>query len=689
VTPRANQAQQLKPLLRPRSVAVVGASPRPGSAGSNIVENLLASGYAGPIYPINPRYPEIHGRKAYGSLADVGAEIDAVFIAVAAEHGPGLMRQAVEAGARAVLLNATGYADGDAAGKARQAEIAGLAAEAGIPVCGPNNLGLINIADRIPLWTSAHLPAMRAGQVAIISQSGSVALALGEDVAGLGLSYLITAGNEAVTGVGDYLEALAEDPRVRVVLLFLEAIRNPQGLAKAAAKARAAGQTVLAMKVGRSGKARAAVAAHSGALSGEDAVVSAFFRKHGITRAHDLDDLAQIAKLRLRPRPTPGSHAAFITLSGGQGAAVADAADDAGLELMDFPAKVAAELAPYFGGQPPHNPCDAWGLGWDAERVGKILGVLAGADGIDPIVFTLDVPSTGHADGPMAVEMAEIAAREPDIGRKAIFVANSAISGVKPELKEACDAAGLPILLGIGGALRALSEWSAPDRPVELPAEAPATKRPAANREAVEARLREIVRFVESRRASDPDEAACLAESWGYPVVLKGLAPAIAHKTELGLVRLGLSDAAAVRAAFTEVRTALDASAPGGTIEVQPMIGAGLELLVAARRDPLFGPVVVAGAGGKLVELLADTALRIGAVSNTEAGEMLAETRIGKLLSGYRDAIQYDEAAACAAIAGVSLLMAEAGPDVTAVEINPLILLPKGKGAIAVDLLIE
>lgn len=677
----------LESLLRPRSVAIVGASPRTGSAGSNLVRNLQRCGFPGPIYPVNPRYPEIHGVKAYSSLAQIKSEIDAVFIAVAAEHGPDIMRQAIDAGARAVLLNATGYADGGAEGKARQAEIAALAAAAGVPVCGPNNLGLINIVDGIALWTSAHLPAMGGGPVAVVSQSGSVALALGEDVAGLGLSYLITTGNEAVTGVGDYVEAIASDSRVKAILLFLETIRDPAGLASATARARAAGQSVLAVKVGRSATARAAVAAHSGALSGEDAVVSAYFRKHGIVRARDLDDLVQIAKSKLRPRPATGASAAFITLSGGEGAAVADAAEDAGLPVSDFPAAVASELAPLFGGHPPPNPCDAWGLGWDAERVGKILDVLAASPQIDPIVFALDIPSTGEADGPMAVEMARIAAARPMIGKKAIFIANSAISGINPELKKVCDANSFPILFGIGGALRAMAAWVTPDA---TPRDRPSALRATLDRATIEAELRKTVTFVESRVVASAEEAVRHAtESHGYPVVLKGVAPEIAHKTEFGLVKLGLANAESVTAAFESVSAALRVLAKNGTIVIQPMLPSGVELLIAARRDPIFGPVVVAGVGGKLVELIADTALRVGVVSEAEAGEMLAETRIASLLDGYRDEITFDAPAARSAIAALSRLMAEAGPEVTAVEINPLIVLPKGKGAVAVDLLIE
>jgi acyl-CoA synthetase (NDP forming) len=279
----------LEPLLRPKSVAIVGASAKTGSAGSNIILNLRHAGFAGEIYPVNPRYSEIHGIRSYGALADIGGPVDAVFIAVAAQYAVDIFRQAIEIGARSALINATGFADAGADGRARQAEVAALAHRAGIPLCGPNNLGLVNLLDKVALWSSEHAASGSLGPVAVVSQSGSVALSLGEDPARLGLSYIITAGNEAVTGVGDYISALADDPRVRLILLFLETIRDPAGFAASVKKARKAGQTILAMKVGRSERARAAVNAHSGALSGEDRVVDAYFRQLGVNSAHDHD----------------------------------------------------------------------------------------------------------------------------------------------------------------------------------------------------------------------------------------------------------------------------------------------------------------------------------------------------------------------------------------------------------------
>jgi acyl-CoA synthetase (NDP forming) len=674
----ASLRPSLEPLLRPKSVAVVGASPKAGSAGSNIVLNLRQAEFAGEIYPVNPRYSEIHGIRSYSALADIGRPVDAVFIAVAAQYAVDILRQAVEIGAKSALINATGFADAGAEGRARQAEVVSLAHRAGIPICGPNNLGLVNLLDKVSLWSSEHASSGSAGPVAVVSQSGSVALSLGEDPARLGLSYIITAGNEAVTGVGDYVSALADDPRVKLILLFLETIRDPAGLAASVKKARDAAQTILAMKVGRSERARAAVNAHSGALSGEDRVVEAYFRQLGIVRARDLDDLVQIARLKLGPQPALGAQPAYITLSGGQGAALADAAADADLPVRDFPLSVVERLRPLFQG----------GLGWNLEWFAKLLDQLIVSPEIDPIVMMLDVPFSGHADGPMAVDMARLVAGRPRSGKTILFAANSAISGVNQKLEEICREAAIPVLMGTGSALRAIAAW-----PEQGSARshflAPSEQLKAAE---LEAALRREIRFVSSARVANSAEARAAAARAGYPVVLKGMAPKALHKTEFGLVKLGLTSSDQIDEAFASVQSTLQSQTEvlgEGWIEVQPMVPAGLELLVAGRRDPAFGPLVVVGAGGKLVELIDDAVLRLGEVDEDEAGRMLAETRTGALLAGYRDGVSFDVAAARAAIIAVSRLMTIAPPEIRAIEINPLIVLPAGRGAVAVDLVIE
>jgi acetyl-CoA synthetase len=287
----------------------------------------------------------------------------------------------------------------------------------------------------------------------------------------------------------------------------------------------------------------------------------------------------------------------------------------------------------------------------------------------------------------MAIDMARIATQRPLNGKTVLFAANSAISGVNPTLNSICREAGIPVLMGTCAALRAIAAW--PQPPVQS---APAPRLPPLTADELAAALRREIRFVASEPAATAEHAQALAERAGYPVVLKGQPPGAVHKTEFGLVKLDLATADQVAEAFATLRRTLDSHVEAlgeGWIEVQPMVPTGLELLVAARRDPAFGPLVLVGAGGKLVELIADTALRLGAVDEDEAGRMLAETRIGALLAGYRDGISFDLAAVRSAIAAISRLMTAAPEDIRLIEINPLVALTAGRGAVAVDLVIE
>jgi acyl-CoA synthetase (NDP forming) len=289
----------------------------------------------------------------------------------------------------------------------------------------------------------------------------------------------------------------------------------------------------------------------------------------------------------------------------------------------------------------------------------------------------------------MGVDMAKVAAEHAG-DKHVIFVGNSAISGIHPEIARICRDNGFPALLGLARAMRAIATWSGSKKGWPVAAEDISAGN--LSRSGIEKAVRSQVRFVEAQAVGSADEAAAMAEKTGYPVVLKGIAPNALHKTELGLVRIGLADADQVRTTYAQMAKILrdnEATLGKGMVQLEPMIPYGIEVLVAGRRDPQFGPMVVFGAGGKLVELVADSALRLGAVTAAEAMEMIEETRVSTLLGGYRDGVAYDIDAVRDAIVAVSKLMAEAGPDVKALEINPLIVLAKGKGAVAVDLVIE
>lgn len=670
-----------------------------------VLNNLIAHGFDGSIYPINPRYEEVAGRRCYPSLSDLPAAVDAAFLAVRAELGPELTEEAARCGIPAVFVNASGYADGGPGGAALEDRLRATAHAKGIAICGPNNMGLVNVWDKAVLWTSDWAEA-RPGPVAVVSQSGSVAIALSQDPRDLGLGYIVTTGGEAVCTTADYLVYLADDERIRVLLLFIESVRDPDSLKGATRKALDRGKRVIAIKVGRSGNARAAVAAHSGALSGEHETCRTFFRHCGIVEVQDLDEMLEAAALFLTyPDPPSSPRTAAVTLSGGEAALVADLAEEAGLSLPPLASTTAEALKPLLPPfATPRNPFDAWGFGWDAEIFARALKALLDDSSYGSIVCVVDPPLSGGYDTDVVCEMAALCAKAASKdGPRIVFLNNLGSAPPHPEVKRFLDSAAIPYLCGTRSAIRALARWTSYRLPVHTaPAAEPNQAQAWRERAAHAQRLSEpeVYRLLsdaglamaEAVAVADPDEAGAVASRLGFPVVMKGTAPSIAHKTELGLVRAGLASDSEVRTAFEELKTRLEREAPtdgSACLVVQEMVRSGVELIASVRNDPAFGSIVMVGLGGTLVELLGEIALRIGPVDEDEAEAMLSETRAATLLSGVRGQSPFDLKAAANFVAALSRFGAATHGVLASVEINPLIVLPDGKGALGIDAVLE
>mgnify|MGYP003576503895 CR=1 FL=1 len=684
-------------LMKPRSIAIVGAFERADAIGTRILSNLRKMGFAGRIHPVNPRYASIDGLTCHPSLSALPEPVDAAFLAVPAEAGPDLVEEAGRCGIRAVFLNANGYADGDAEGVARQRRIEEIAARYDIVLAGPNNLGLINVHDRVAMWTPRYMKVVEPGPVGVISQSGSIALILGEDERDLGFAYLVTTGNEAGATVADYLHQMAGDDGVGTILLFLETVRDPQKFAEAAREAAARGKRIVALKLGASEGGRALVQAHTGSLAGEDRLYDAFFRALGIVRVRDLDEMLETAALlsRYPALPPAGKHTVMVTLSGGEAALLADTG--AALEL-DFPRlseRTLAGLRPAFPSYSTiGNPVDAWGLGFNPERFRMILDVLLADPEIGTIGFAVDAPGRGGGDVPYACVMAQACAdagNETRAGKRLVFINNTSGSGVNPDVRKILDPAGIPYLSGMRPALCALRNM-AKLRPPALVR--PALASPAAPSDGEPARFAWLaeagISMVPALEAASAQEAVAAAARLGYPVVLKGVAAHLPHKSALGLVRLGLGDAGQVAAAFDSLRAILDAHARRGSpgaIVLQKMAGEGVELIVGVRNEKDFGSFVIVGPGGVLVEISKQSSVRLGPVDEEEARAMLYETAAGRLLEGVRGKGPWDIDAAARAIAAFSRIGAGQMDRLAALEINPLIV--GTDGALGVDLLLE
>lgn len=702
----------LTPLLSPRAIAVVGASERHGSAGRLVLENLRHLGYQGRVYAVHPKYREVLGFPCYPDLRSLPGPVDSVAVLLAAEKVLPTLEAAVEVGARAAWVLASGFAEAGPEGKARQEELARFAAQSGLLVCGPNCIGVANLVDRVATYSVALSPATRAGGVSAVVQSGAICLGLA-NAARFGFRYLISSGNEAVLDSADYLDHLVQDPQTKVILAFLEGIRSPQKFVAAAQAAAEAGKPILVVKVGRSEAAQRAVQAHTGSLAGSDAVCDAAFRRLGVVRLDTLDELLEAAELFLTCPLPQGEGVGLLTLSGGQIGLVADLAADLGLQFPPFSAEALAALERIL---PPFtniaNPLDAWGSGDLESTYPACVEVVSREEGIHLLAVSRDTPpAVAQREVEQSLAVAEAAVRATRETGKPVLVFSNLSTTFHPQVQQVLEEGSVPYLQGTRETLRAVQafvRYATFQRkrlaPVEVgcpsPPDLPVWRERLQGRQGalseVEARALLASYGIPGPReavARTPQEAVARARHIGFPVVLKVLSPDILHKTEIGGVRVGLRDDAAVAQAFQEVMEAARHHHPQARLEgvlVQEMVPPdAVEVILGVLRDPDFGPAVVFGSGGILVELLKDSALRLPPLSREEALEMIQETRGAKLLRGFRGRPPADVDALADTLVRLSQLAVDLGDVVQALDINPLMVLPQGQGVRAVDALVE
>jgi len=714
----------LRPLLAPRAIAVVGASDRPG-AGSLVLENLRRLDFAGAVYPVNPKYTELHGWRCYPSLRDLPGPVDCVAILLGYQRVLPALQEAAAVGARAAWALASGFGEAGPAGEKLQAEAAAFCRANDIALVGPNCIGVVNLHARAAAYSVALPPTIQPGRVAAVVQSGAVCLGIANANRGLGFSALISSGNEAVLENADYIAWLADDPQTAVIIAFIEGFKNPARFVWAARRAAAAGKPLLVVKVGRSAVAQRAALAHTGSLAGADAVHDAVFRELGVVRLDTLDELLEAAELFLKASLPKGRKTAILTLSGGQIGLIGDLLEGdahrwgADLRLAELSSAgrqaLAAILPPYSA---IANPLDAWGSGDFEATYPACLEVLAREPDVDVIAVSRDSPP-GIAEREIAQSnvVVDAAARVAAASGKTVAVFANVSTGIEPRVKARADAVGLPLLQGTRESLAAIAgliryaEFRAQlaERGRALFAE-PAASPVSADRLA--ALKRELaasshsltesqgkrllaaygIRAPQEALASSADEAARLAAALGRPVALKIASPDILHKTEAQGVLLNITGAEAVRDGYQRIVQSARRHSPQARIDgvlVQEMAPAeAVEVIVGATVDPQFGPVVVFGMGGILVELLHDAVLRLAPVSLASAMEMIAATRAGRLLTGFRGRPPADIAALADAIVRISYLAHDLRHEVAAVDVNPLMALPAGQGVMAVDALV-
>jgi len=703
--PDARKASEpMHSLFYPRSVAVIGASERPGPAGVAF-QNLLRAGFRERVFPVHPKAGTVHGVPAFARMADLPDEVDCVVIGVGADRVSNAIAEAAARGARAAVVLASGFAELGGDGRRRQAELVAAANDAGMAVCGPNCLGLVNVADGIPLYSAKVWQHLPKGGLAILSHSGSGAITLSAS-GRLGLSHVVSAGNSAVCDLADYLSFLAEDDATTAAALFMETIHDPSAFERAMASMHEAGKPVVVLRIGRSKAGAAASAAHTGSLVSSNEAFDAFFRRNGVIVADDMDELIETACLMttLKSRPAaPG--VGLINVSGGEVAHACDVAESVGLafpRLSQATLAALEETLPSFA--TPGNPLDATGMVFaDATLYPRCLAALAADPAVGLLAVMQDAPTGLGQDG--ADNYRRIADDVVDHARTGtkpvVFISNLA-GGVHPHVRAPLDEAGIPVLQGTRAALKAVLNAAAPRRSGSdrrQPTLRPQRKwvarlaggRPFSEHE-TKAFLRDhgVATTAESL-ATSADETAAMAAEMGFPVVLKIASGDLPHKTEVGGVVLNLGSEAEVRAAYARIVDSVARHAPDARIDgvlVQQMVVGGIEAIVGLARHHPFGLAVVVGAGGVLVELMKDAALALPPLDRDEARALIGKTRLATLLEGFRGAPAADTPALAELVARLSEIAVAYRDHIEAIDLNPVSVLPAGRGAIVLDALL-
>ena len=690
--PSANAApaHRLDPLLAPRSIAVIGASIKPDTPGNTAIRMAVGAGWAGRLYPINPNYGEIEGLACHASLDVLPEVVDLVVLSVANARLEGSVASAIRAGARALTIFASGLMPDDPA-PALPERVAAMCREAGIPVCGGNCMGFYNLDQRLRV-AAFHSPLdMEPGGIAWIAQSGSVFGALAHNDRRLGFNLCVSAGGEWVTTAADYLDWVLNQPTTRAVGLFLESVRDPGGFVATLDKARRLDIPVVCLKVGRTPASAAMALSHTGALAGSDAAYRALFDRLNVLEVGTPDELAATLQLLGHDRrPAVGGLAAMHD-SGGERELAVDLNARIGVPYAAISEATRATLAHHLDyGLEAMNPLDAWGTGQDAVgQFAAMMGALLDDPDTAMGLLFVDLRDGYHLSETYLAAVRRAAA----LTDKPVAIATNYALVRNEGIARRAAEAGIPVIDGTEEALLAVRHALAfRDRARLLapaPCPIPTHAREAARRRAAAGPVGDADALAMLSDYGIPvprwtvvateGEARAAAEAIGYPAVLK-TAEGVAHKTEVGGVKLGLRDEDQVAAAYRDLAGRL-----GPSVLVQAMSGAGVEMSLGTIHDPDFGPYLMIAAGGILVELLDDNAVALAPVGPGEAAAKIARLRSARLLAGVRGAPAADAAALADIASRLSWLAHDLRDHVAEIEMNPVIARPEG--CMAVDAL--
>ena len=700
---RITRDGSLSALFRPRSLVLVGATTDSRKIGGRLLDHLLRYGFPGTLHLVNRDGTPVRGHPAHASVADLpaDADIDLALIATPAATVPGTVAALAERGTRAAVIVSSGFGETGAAGRELERAVLAGRGDSGLRVLGPNCQGLANTAAGLvasfssAFGTDAGVPD---GSTAVISQSGAMAAVVTQLALPHvdGVRYWAATGNEIDLRVSDLLRFVVDDPGIRTVALYLENLGAAEELAEAARRAAENGTAVVVLKSGTTAAGGRAAGSHTGALAQEDAVVDAFLDRHGLVRARDPREMSELVRIFAQPKRPRGDRIAMVTNSGGLGVLLTDEAVGGGLQIAELGAATLDRLRrtlPAFAAV--DNPIDVTAqLLSRPELIREALAAVEEDPGVDVVVLGVGILGDYY-------DLDRILADVVALGRRTDKLVVVCWVAGRPGMVERFAACGVPAFDDTTSCIRAVSRLVAHTRRRERGrAERPAT--PTASPDVPVhpvGRLSEHagkellrswgVRVVPSRLTAGVADAVAAAHDVGYPVVVKLSAPSLAHKTELGLVEVGVADDAALAGAVSRM---LAADRPGGPVSgpvdgvlVEPLVAGGVEMVVGVVHDPAVGPVLLVGSGGVHAELLSDVRLLVPPLTEAAVRDAVASLTLFPLLDGYRASPVRDVEALVGFVLDLAAVPAVRAGRVAELDLNPVLVLEKGHGVVAVD----
>ncbi|MBI2861029.1 MAG: acetate--CoA ligase family protein [Chloroflexi bacterium] len=699
----------LRPLLAPESVAIIGASTDFSRIGGMLVKYLLKFGYKGRVYPVNPKYEEIASLRCYPSVAALPEKADTALVAVPEKFILDTITDCARAGVKSAIVYSAGFAETGEEGKAKQEKLSRIIKEAGMKVCGPNCIGIINFRQNAAMSFSGFMEADRLvpGNIGFVSQSGALGgtiLSRAQD-RNIGFSHFVSTGNEAELDLVDFMDFMVDDPETTVIMAYVEGIRDPAKFAALSRRALEKGKPIVVLKVGETESGKRVAASHTGSLTGSDSAYSAAFRQHGVVRVEDYDDLIETAMLFSKSKLPRGNRIGILTSSGGGAIILADKFTKHGMALPDLTDSTKQQLSQKIVSFATiGNPMDLTGqLYSEPEIFKRVIELFARDENIDIVMTVISMVPKERAraratwiieaaqaiDKPFVTWWAAGSLSEPGMAlldESQVPLFKSPERCVKA-LKSMVEYLGFRDRLLTSGQAASAPETAERDRARGILQASPVLT----EHQAKQLLACYGIPITQEEVAKSAEQAAEIAARIGRPVALKVSSPQIAHKTEAGGIRLNISGKAAVPGAYNDIMTASRRYAPQADIEgvlVQEMAGEGTEVIVGVARDATFGPMIMFGLGGIMVEVLKDVSLRPLPITRRDAVEMLAEIKGSPILKGVRGRPPADTETIIDILLKISSLVADLGDDIAEIDLNPIIVFEQGKGARVVDALV-